>query len=130
MLPWAEFWYNTSYQEAARCTPFEVVYGRAPPSFSRFIPGETPVEAVAQDLMTRDEALKQLKYHLNRAQELMKQQADKKRREIDIKVGDWVYLKNRPHRQSSMPTRLHPKLSARYSHSKVCKEGSWARIVI
>ena len=31
-----------------------------------------------------------------------------------IKEGDWVYLKIRPHRQASMPTRLNPKLSARY----------------
>ncbi|BAT92057.1 hypothetical protein VIGAN_07071600 [Vigna angularis var. angularis] len=44
----------------------------------------------------------------------MVQQANKKRREADIKVGDWVYLRIRPHRQTSMPTRLHPKLAARY----------------
>ncbi|KOM31261.1 hypothetical protein LR48_Vigan01g081600 [Vigna angularis] len=64
--------------------------------------------------MTRDEALKQLKMHLRHAQEVMSNQANKKRKESDIKIGDWVYLKIRPHRQSSMPTRLHPKLSARY----------------
>lgn len=33
---------------------------------------------------------------------------------MDIKVDDWVYLKIRSHRQSSMPVRLHPKLSACY----------------
>lgn len=44
MLPWAEHWYNTSYQGAARCSPFEIVYGRAPPALSRFIPGETAME--------------------------------------------------------------------------------------
>ncbi|WVZ24709.1 hypothetical protein V8G54_003253 [Vigna mungo] len=114
MLSWAEIWYNTSYQGAAKCTPFEIVYGRPPPSFSRYIPGETQVEAVAQDLMTRDEVLKQLKHHLRHAQDLMTQQANKRRREVDIKVGDWVYLKIRPHQQSSMLVRLHPKLSARY----------------
>lgn len=37
MLPWAKYWYNTSYQGVARCTPFETVYGRAPPSFSKFV---------------------------------------------------------------------------------------------
>lgn len=41
-------------------------------------------------------------------------QANKKRKDVDIQVGDWVYLKIRPRRQSSMATRLHPKLSARY----------------
>ncbi|XP_017442779.1 uncharacterized protein LOC108347848 [Vigna angularis] len=113
MLPWAEYWYNTSYQGAARCSPFEIVHGRAPPSLSRFVLGETAVETVAQDLMTRDEALRQLKFHLRRAHDLMANQANKRRREMDIKVGDWVYLKIRPHRQSSMPMRLQPKLAAR-----------------
>lgn len=64
MLPWAEYLYNTSYQGATGCTPFKTVYARAPPSLSRFVPGETPVEAVAQELRKRDEALKQLKFHL------------------------------------------------------------------
>lgn len=27
MLPWAEFWYNTSYQSAAVMTPFPALYG-------------------------------------------------------------------------------------------------------
>ena len=36
--------------------------GRTPPSLARYIPGETAVKAVAQDLMTRDEALKQFKF--------------------------------------------------------------------
>lgn len=44
----------------------------------------------------------------------MTQHENKKRRPADIKVDDWVYLKIRPHRQSSMPVILHPKLSAQY----------------
>lgn len=72
------------------------------------------MESVGQELQTRDEALKQLKFHLARAQEMMVKQADKKRRPADVKVGDWVYLKIRPHKQTSMPSRLHPKLVARY----------------
>jgi len=34
-----------------------VVYGRAPPSLARIIPGEVLVEAVAQDLVERGDAL-------------------------------------------------------------------------
>ena len=113
-IPWAEYWYNTSFHTAAQSTPFEIVYGRPPPTITRFIPGETLVEAVAQDLMDRDEALKQLKHHLERAQSLMVKHANNHRRPHDINVGDWVYLKIRPHRQGSMPPRLHPKLTARF----------------
>lgn len=58
--------------------------------------------------------MRQLKFHLERAQEMMVRQANKRRRPANVEVGDWVYLKIRPHRQSSMPTRLHPKLAARY----------------
>ncbi|KAK7281730.1 hypothetical protein RIF29_09972 [Crotalaria pallida] len=113
-LSWAEYWYNTSFHTAAQKTPFEIVYGRPPPALTKFIPGETLVEAVAQDLMDRDEILKQLKFHLSRAQDHMTKFADRKRRPSLIQPGDWVYLKIRPHRQGSMPTRLHPKLAARY----------------
>jgi len=58
---------NATYKGVEKCFPFAIVYGRAPPSLVRFIPGETEVEEVTQDLMTRDEALKQLKFHLNQA---------------------------------------------------------------
>jgi len=61
-MPWVDYWYNTSFQGAAKCIMFEIVYGRPPPSLTRFIHGETDVEVVVQELMNRDEALKQLKY--------------------------------------------------------------------
>ncbi|WVZ09465.1 hypothetical protein V8G54_013995 [Vigna mungo] len=105
VLPWAEYWYNTSYQGASKCTPFETMYGRPPPTLTCFILGEIVVEVVAQDIQTRDGALTQLKYHLARAQDQMTHYANRKRMEAKI---------NEPHRQTSMPTHLHPKLSARY----------------
>lgn len=90
------------------------MYGRPPPSLARFIPGEALVEAVAQDLRDRDEALRQLKFHLGRAQNQMTHYANARRKPANIQPGDWVYLKIRPYRQVSMPTKLHPKLSSRY----------------
>ncbi|KOM25331.1 hypothetical protein LR48_Vigan233s000300 [Vigna angularis] len=44
----------------------------------------------------------------------MVRQADKARRPSNVEVGDWVYLKIRPHRQTSMSSTLHSKLAARY----------------
>lgn len=83
------------FQGSARCTPFEV-------------------EVVAQELQHRNEALKQLQYHLERAQGQMDEFANRKHSPSVVKEGDLVYLKIRPHRQAYMPTRLHPKLSAWY----------------
>ncbi|KAI4313106.1 hypothetical protein L6164_026114 [Bauhinia variegata] len=40
-LSWAEYWYNTSYQGSTGSTPFELVYGRKPPTILRFLPAAT-----------------------------------------------------------------------------------------
>jgi hypothetical protein len=76
---WAEFWFNTTFHSATEKTPFEIVYGRPPPLIQRWVQGETRVEAVQRDLVDRDEALRQLREQLLRAQERMKGQADKRR---------------------------------------------------
>jgi hypothetical protein len=113
-VPLAEFWFNTNYHAATEKTPFEIVYGRPPPLITRWLQGETRVEAVQRDLADRDEALRQLKSQLLRAQERMKNQADKRRTERSFVVGEWVFVKLRAHRQKSVVTRISAKLSARY----------------
>ncbi|KAD7477122.1 hypothetical protein E3N88_00258 [Mikania micrantha] len=113
-LPWAEFWYNSTFHASTGTTPFEVVYGRRPPSILQFIPGEVRVESVARELQDRDEALRQLKVHLSNAQSTMKLQADKHRRDVQFMVGDWVYVKLKPYRQLSVSQRIHQKLAAKF----------------
>lgn len=83
-------------------TPFEVVNGKKPRSVIQFIHVEMKVEAVAQELQDRDEALLQLKYNLAKAQEQMKRYADKRRKMQNLNIGDRVFLKLRPHRQQSV----------------------------
>lgn len=39
-VPWAEFWYNTTFHVSIGKTPFEVVYGRQPPALLRFLSNE------------------------------------------------------------------------------------------
>lgn len=97
-IPWAEYWFNTSYHAATGHTPFEMVYGRPPPVITRWVQGETRVEAVQRELLDRDEALKQLREQLLRAQVRMKQIADKKRCDRSFEVGEWVFVKLRTHR--------------------------------
>lgn len=93
-------------------TPFEVAYGRTQPSIAKFIRGETLVQAVTQDLWDRDEALRQLRFHLQQVQSHMTSFANRKRVPSSIKEGDWVFLKIWPYVQHSMPACLHPKLAA------------------
>ena len=86
------------------------------------------VEEVAQDIMNRDEALTQLKFHLRRAQNQMSKFANCHKKLSPIKVGDMVCLKICPHRQLSMPNQLHPKLAVKYygPFSVLAKVGSVA----
>ena len=113
-IPWAEFWYNTTFHGSTGVSPFEVVYGRKPPSVVQFVPGEVRVPTVAIELQDRDEALKQLRSHLSHAQALMKTAADKKRREVHFTIGEWVYVKLKPYRQMSVSRRIHHKLAAKF----------------
>ena len=48
---------------------------------------------MARELRVRDEALRQLKLHLLKAQEQMKCAANAHRRDVKFAIGDWVYLK-------------------------------------
>jgi hypothetical protein len=112
---WAEYWYNSTFHISIGKTPFEVIYGKPPPPLLRFLSNETKVVAVAVELTERDEALTQLKMHLQRAQEQMARYANQKRRDLCFAVGEWVFLKHRPHRQQSVVKRIHQTLAASYS---------------
>ncbi|KAF2288018.1 hypothetical protein GH714_003898 [Hevea brasiliensis] len=64
--------------------------------------------------LTRDEILRELKSHLSRAANQMKQYVDLKRRDVEFQVGDHVYLKLQPYRQQSVSKRASQKLASRY----------------
>uniref|UniRef100_A0A2N9HQL5 Reverse transcriptase n=1 Tax=Fagus sylvatica TaxID=28930 RepID=A0A2N9HQL5_FAGSY len=113
-LHWAEYWYNTSYQTSTQLTPFEVVYGRPPPVLHRYELGTTAVAEVESTLRDRDTILQTLKDNLVVAQNRMKTNADKHRREQNFDVDDLVYLKLQPFHQSTLRNRGKMKLSPRY----------------
>lgn len=80
MIPWAEYWYNTTYQVSINATPFSIVYGRPPPALISYDSKRTTNDSLEQQLIDRDLAILALKDQLTLAQERMKKQADKKQR--------------------------------------------------
>jgi hypothetical protein len=71
-LDWAEYWYNTAWHTSLGMTPFQAVYGRPPPTLTRYNHSPNDTLVVQQQLMERDRLLAQLKDNLKRAQQVMK----------------------------------------------------------
>nr|GLL31298.1 hypothetical protein KK1_034095 [Ipomoea trifida] len=70
--------------------------------------------SVAEEHNDRNEMLRQLRYHLENAQNKMAKAANTKRRELQFSEGDKVLLKLRPHRQSTIHHRINQKLAPRF----------------
>jgi hypothetical protein len=118
-LPWAGFCYNTSLQSALKMTPFEVVYGRPPPTLIPFQSGSTRVAAVDRQLRDRDTFIAEIRERLLQAQGIMKHQHDQNRRQVEFQVGGWIWLRLN-HRvavgiRSPGQTKLGPKYFGPYA---------------
>ena len=99
-MPMAEWWYNTHFHTATQATPYEVVYCQKPPTHLPYLPGESPNVVVDRSMQKREEILKILRANLERAQHRMKMQADKRRSERQLVLGDWVWLKLQHYRSN------------------------------
>jgi RNase H-like domain found in reverse transcriptase/Reverse transcriptase (RNA-dependent DNA polymerase)/Integrase zinc binding domain/Retroviral aspartyl protease/Ty3 transposon capsid-like protein/Integrase core domain/Chromo (CHRromatin Organisation MOdifier) domain len=114
-LALAEWWYNTNYHTAIKTTPFEALYGYAPPQLPMGSLPKGSNQTVNELLADRQQIMKRLKEHLTQAQARMKKYADLKRTERSFNVGDWVYLKLQPYRQVTIQGRgKHHKLKPKF----------------
>jgi len=114
ILPWAQYWYNTSYHSAIKTTPYKALYGRDPPSLVRYEVSIQDEKSVQEMLSSRDSWLQQLKQNMSRSQEFMKLYADKNRRPLEFEEGELVLVKLQPYRQHSLALRKNQKLGLRY----------------
>ncbi|XP_049353866.1 uncharacterized protein LOC125818385 [Solanum verrucosum] len=63
-LPLAEWWYNTTYHTAIKCTPYEVLYGQKPPIHLSYLVGESSSDMVDRSLAAREASIHLLKFHI------------------------------------------------------------------
>jgi ribosomal protein L21E len=113
-LPSAEWWYNTAYHSSLKCSPFEALYGYKPPQISEVaLPCDVSPETEVT-LQEQDHMLQSLKRNLQQAQNRHKKFADLKRTERHFSVGDMVYLKMQPYRETALGLRNALKLSSKY----------------
>jgi hypothetical protein len=113
-LPYAKFSYNNSYQASIEMAPFEALYGqqcRAPLFWSQL--GESQVfgPEVPKDV---ERQVQMISENLKVAQYCQKSYADKRRKGLSFKVGNFVYMKVSPMR-GTRRFKVKGKLAPRYA---------------
>ena len=78
-LSLVEWTYNTLEHSSTGFTPFEIVYEQEPPRLLPYEPGTTAVQAVEDEMKSRDFILTLAQENLQKGQTRMKLYADKKR---------------------------------------------------
>lgn len=87
-LLWVEWSYNTSIHSSTGMTPFEITFGRKPPTFPQYVAGTTTVDAVDDLLSQREAIFTLLRQKLLRAQTQMKAIVDEHRRDHKFQISD------------------------------------------
>jgi len=113
-LPWAEFCYNSSYQQSLKTSPFHVVYGRHPPSIHSYEHGDARLPAVEQAMRDRDEFLAEVRDRLEQAQQHYKAVYDRRHRPVEFSPGQWVWLRLLHRPTASLSVRGRGKLGPRF----------------
>ena len=97
-MPLVEFAYNNSYQASIQMPPYEALYGR--PCQSPICWTEVGESSIIGPDLIRDtsEKVGMIQKRLLIAQSQQKSYADERRRHLEFKEGDHVFLKVMPKR--------------------------------
>jgi hypothetical protein len=95
-LLWAKFSYNNNYQESLKMEPFEILYGRRCRTPLNWIElGEKVI--FGHDIINKVEAtICHIQDNVKAAKSYQESYANKRRRLLEFKVGDHMYLKVSP----------------------------------
>ena len=112
-LPLVEFAYNNSYQASIQMAPYKELYGRSCKSLLCWI--EVGESSITGPELIRDtsEKVSLIRQRLLTAQSRQKSYADVRRRPLEFKVGDHVFLKVMP-KKGVVRFGKHGKLSSRF----------------
>ncbi|KAL6224518.1 hypothetical protein ACLB2K_003373 [Fragaria x ananassa] len=114
LLHWVEWWTNTTYHSTIHMTSFQALHRHPPPTIEAYLPGTTTIAAIDKALQDRDILIEHLRTNMAKAQNRMKQMADKNRTKREFAEGGWVFLKLQTYRQKSLLKRLSTKLAPRF----------------
>ncbi|KAE8726097.1 Laccase-6 [Hibiscus syriacus] len=95
-----------------KITPFQALYGYKPPIM--VWPIESTVQTISEIMSSREATRQLLKNQLQIASNRMKQQEDKNRTDRTFQIGDLVYLKLQPYRQTSIALRRNLNLLKKF----------------
>jgi hypothetical protein len=112
-LPYVEFSYNNSYQASIKMAPYKALYGRqcrTPLFWSQTRESQVFGPEVLKDA---EKQVQMVHESLRVAQTRQKSYADKRRRDLSFKVGDFIYLKVSPMR-GTRRFKVKGKLAPRY----------------
>ena len=112
--PLAQFSYNNAHHSAIGMTPFKAMFGYEPCHWGITANNTCSVPALQSWLDERATVQNLLPQHLNRARQIMKEQADEKRSFRVFEEGDKVFLKLQPYVQSSVAPRANHKLAFKF----------------
>ena len=95
-------------------TPFQSLYGYAPPKWKDLITNQARVAFVNDHLEENQKVIQILKENLNTARNRLKQQLYRHRTEREFEVGDWVFVQLQPYKQLSLKKGGKNKLAPRF----------------